>query len=269
MTVSIVDLPGVPVAAAGGRDGVWCVAEDRLLAFEAGGARGLDAPIDSGVTSLGAAATLLAATFDPGVVAWLDPRSGAVLRRFPLGGEPRLVSGAGSVWAVDARTARAWRLGGPGTLIGPHAVPGVDRAAADGERLWWTSREDTKLRDLGREVDLGVSGDEHGGLAVCAGAVWVSVAGGLIRVGAWGADRGPLVSAPAGPVPFMVCAEGVLVGGSARRGLFVLDPSVDAEARRLDDDLGPDLAILVATRTTAWAFAGRRAEARVVTIRAG
>jgi hypothetical protein len=62
----------------------------------------------------------------------------------------------------------------------------------------------------------------------------------------------------------MACQGGRLVGGSGRQGLFVLDVAADADARHLDVDVGGDLAYLVATRTTAWAFPTATAVAHVV-----
>lgn len=247
---------------------MWCVAAGRVLRFDGSGNPTLDAPSAPGVRSLGAAGGTLAATLDPGVVAWLDSASGAVRRERPGCGDAVLVSGGGAVWAVDARGGRAWRLGEPGTLSAPIAVPGVDRAAADGERLWWTSRHDTTLRGGDRPVDLGAAPHERGGLAACAGSIWVSVARGLIRVGAWAAATGPLVSAPIGPVEFLTCGGGVLVGGS-ERGLFALDPAADADARRVAAPVDGDVGLLVATSTTAWMFAARRPEARLVRFHAG
>ena len=95
------------------------------------------------------------------------------------------------------------RLGESGQLIARVPMPGVDRAAADGERVWWLSRGDTKLRDGTREVDIGIRLGERGGFTVCANSVWLRVARGFVRVGTWDAVKGPLVPAPAGPLPFL------------------------------------------------------------------
>jgi len=267
--VGIVALPGSLVAA--GSDGVtvWCAAGDRLLAFEADGATRASLSAPAGLRTLAAAGETLAATLDPGVVAWLDPRSGRVRRSAPVGGEPFVVAGGGAVWTVDPSTSRAWRLGEDDQLVGPVPVPGVDRVAPDGQRIWWTSRHDTLLRQGERSVDVGAGAGERGGLVVCAGSVWLSVTEGLVRVGAWGADRGPAVPAPAGPVPFLVCAGGTIVGSAGPQGLFVLDPSVDADARRLDVHLDADLQLLVGTRAGVWAFPARRPEAHLVNLRPG
>ena len=268
MGASIHRLPGPCVAAAADGDTVWCVARDRLVAFDAPGTQRRDAPIGAGVRSLAASGQMLVAVVEPGVIVWLDPESGTATQRRPVGGTPVLVAGGGAVWAVDVGSGRAWRVADAGAVLGPTIVADVDRAAADGERLWWTSKRDAFLREGARTVDLGVRRKERGGLAVCAGSVWTSVAKGLLRVGAWKAELGTVVAAPAGPVPFLVCGAGVLVGGS-RDGLFALDPSVDADARRLDADVGGDVGFLVAVRSAAWVFSRRRAQARRIALRAG
>lgn len=181
---------------------------------------------------------------------------------------PLLVSGGGAVWAIDRATSRAWQVREAGILDAARRVPGLDRAAADGNRLWWTTSDGTWLHDFERAVDLGVAAPERGALAVCSGSVWQSVAAGLIRVGAWAAERGRIVAAPEGPVPFLACVNGVLVGASEQGRLFVLDPSVDAGARTLDADLGP-VGRLVGVGRTAWIFAAVRPEARLMSVRGG
>jgi hypothetical protein len=75
------------------------------------------------------------------------------------------------------------------------------------------------------------------------------------------------VEAPEGPVPHLACAGGILVGGSGRHGLFVLNPSIDVGVRHLDVELGGELDFLVATRSIAWAFPAGRPEARLVPLR--
>jgi hypothetical protein len=220
------------------------------------------------VKDLAVSGTSLIAALDSGAIAWLDSRSGRVIAERPAGTALLLVSGGGAVWAIDRSTSRAWRVRETGVLDAARPVPGVDRAAADGNRLWWTTGNGASLHDFERTVDLVVAAPHRGALAVCSGSVWVSVTGGLIRVGAWAADRGPIVKAPDGPVPFLACVDGVLVGGSQRGRLFVLDPSVDANARALDGDVG-DIGWLVGVGSTAWIFAAVRAEARLMTLRGG
>ena len=58
----------------------------------------------------------------------------------------------------------------------------------------------------------------------------------------------------------------VIVGASAA-GVFVLDPTVDADVRRLDVELEEEPGIVVATRTAAWAFSARQPSAQVVPYR--
>jgi len=153
---SIHRLPGPCVAAAADGDTVWCVARDRLVAFDAAGTQRRDAPIGAGVRSLAASGQMLVAVVEPGVIVWLDPESGTATQRRPVGGTPVLVAGGGAVWAVDVGSGRAWRVADAGAVLGPTIVADVDRAAADGERLWWTSKRDAFLREGARTVDLGV-----------------------------------------------------------------------------------------------------------------
>ena len=268
MTHSTVDLPAPCEAAAATNDTVWCAAGGRLLAFEAAGTLRLNQPL-SGVRSLGVSASRLAAILDSGVIVWLDSRTGRETGRRSTGSTAVLVSGGGVVWAIDEATGEGLHLGEAGEVVARVPMPGVDRAAADGDRVWWMSRRDTKLRDGSREVDVGVRPGERGGLTVCANSVWLSVARGLVRVGTWNAVRGPLVPVSAGPLPFLTCGGGVLVGGSSTDGLVVLDPSADVDVRRLEIDPGVDLGMLVATRAMAWVFSARHPAALLVPFRAG
>jgi hypothetical protein len=263
-----VSLPDVPTAVASDGQAVWCVVGSRLVSYEAAGAPRHEVPAPAQLGSLAAAGDTLAAAA-VGVVVWLDPSEGAVRARRPVGGEPVVVAGGGAVWAYDGSSGRAWRLVGEGVLGEPVPLPEADAIAADGERIWWTSREDTLLRGGNGPVDLGVGPGERGGLVACSGSIWVSVADSLLRVGAWAGELGPPLAAPEGPVRLLACANGILVGGSGRAGLFVLDPSVDADVRRLDADLGGELTHLTATRSVAWAFPEGRAEARLVSVRLG
>jgi hypothetical protein len=260
-------LPGPASAVASDRARVWCAAGNRLAAYEPSGSRLLEAPKPTGLLALAAAPNVLAAALEPGVVAWLDPDAGTERLRRPVGGELVLAAGGGSVWALDRRSQRAWRLSDVGVLAGPVVLAGVDQFAPQGDRVWWTSRDDPLLRGGARPVDLGVGADARGGMTVCAGSVWISVSRGLLRVGAWGAELGPVVEAPEGPVRHLACADGVLVGGSGRHGLFLLDPSIDAGIRHLQVDLGGELDFLVATHSAVWAIPTGRPEARLVTVR--
>jgi len=263
---STVDLRAPCAAAAAVDDTVWCAAGGRLLAFDGAGTPRLNQPL-SGVLSLGASGSRLAAIRD-GEIVWLNPRTGREVGRRSISAPAVLVSGGGAVWAIDGERGEGWRLGDAGTLIGPVVMPGVDRAAVDADRVWWLSQRDTKLRDGTREVDVNVGPSERGALTVCANSVWLSVNGGLVRVGSWAAAKGPLMPVSAGPMPFLTCGGGMLVGGSSQDGLMVLDPSADADVRRLDVDPGGDLAMLVATRTMAWVFSAGHSEALLVPIRA-
>lgn len=264
MTTTVVDLPNAWVAVAGGGDTVWCATGERLLAFDETGATRIDVSAPGSVIQLAATSDVLVAVLGSGVLAWLDPRTGQEVATRPVGSALELLSGGGAIWAIDRLGSRARRLDAPGTLGAAHAVAGIDRAAADGDRLWWTSTGDARLRDLERVVDIDIPSVARGGMAACAGSVWVSVRGGLSRVGAWAAQAGPLVAAPAGPVPFLACAGGVLVGAAERHTVFVLDPSADADARAIDVDTGAPVAAIATAGRTLWLFPAGRAEAHVV-----
>jgi hypothetical protein len=260
-------LPGPVRAAAADGARVWCATGGRLVAYEPFGSVLLEAPEPAGLRSLAVGPDVVAAALEPGMVAWLDPSSGIERQRRPVGGDLDVVAGGGGVWALDRRSRRAWRLVEDGVLAEPVVLAGVDQLAPDGDRVWWTSRDDTLLRGGSRPVDLGVGAGARGGMTVCAGSVWVSVTGGLLRVGAWGAELGPTVPAPEGPVRHLVCAGGVLAGGSGRRGLFVLDPSIDVDVRHLPVDLGGELDFLIATHSLVWAMPAARPEARLLAVR--
>lgn len=269
MKVAVVKLPGVCIAAAGG-DTAWCAAGERLLGFTATGTLRLDVPLAKGVTQLASVGESLIAVIESRHVAWLDPTSGNVLATRVTGSAPQLVSGGGAVWVVDRAMSRAWKVRETGVLDAPRNVQSVDRVAVDGDRLWWTTSNGTTLHDFDRTVDIGVAAGDRGAMVACAGSVWISVAQGLCRVGAWQAAKGPLVRAPEGPVPFLVCANGVLVGASGRGNLFVLDPLADAGVRALDGfDAGAMLSDLVAVGNSVWAFAAGKSEARFIRVRPG
>ena len=267
--VKTVTLPGVVHAAAAGPATVWCASADRLLAFDEAGSTRYDVAAPAGLSSLAAAGETLVGTAKPGVVVWLDPLQGTVHAQLPIGGEPVVASGGGAVWVYDAASDRAAALPQERVRAEPVALGGVHRFAADGSRFWWTSPDDTVLRGADRPVDLGVGPGQRGALVACSGSIWVSIPDGLLRVGAWAGELGPRMAAPEGPIEHLACADGILVGGSGRRGLFTLNPSIDADVRVLDVDLGGDLAHLVTTRTTAWAIPAGKAEARLVTVRPG
>jgi hypothetical protein len=266
LNVSIVRLPAPCFAAAADGRAVWCATGHRLLAFESAGALRLDVGVTPGLRSLGVAGMMVAATLDPGVVAWIDPHSGEVARRVPIGGEPTLVSGGGAIWMVDAASGRAWQLMEAGMLTDPIVVAGVDRAAADGPQLWWTSRYDSLLRSMAASVDIGAAAEERGGMVVCAGSVWISRSAGLVRINAWSGELGHLLHAP-GLFQDLLCGDGVLVGGSVEHGLFALDPSIDANLRSIEPKIGPAPYLIVATRATVWIFPAERSEAHVVPFR--
>ncbi|TMR19922.1 hypothetical protein ETD86_19445 [Nonomuraea turkmeniaca] len=192
-----------------------------------------------------------------GRVYWLDPDgTPQASARF----DGRVRAGGGEIWAVAGDQAR--RLTGPGRLAEPVELPGLDMCAVEGERLWWTSTRDTLLRGGPREIDLGRR--ERGAMTVCAGSLWISVRDGLLRVSAWSGEPRRLVAAPDGPVPFLVCANGVLAGGG--RDLFALAPAAGAALRVVKLGLWPPLALMIAAGKHVWAFPAGRAQALIVPV---
>ncbi|MGR6920644.1 hypothetical protein ACU635_40950 [[Actinomadura] parvosata] len=189
-------------------------------------------------------------------VHWLDASGGPVAAA-PF--EGRVVAGGGAIWAVGDGVAR--RLTGPGELGEPLELPALDACAVEGERLWWTSKRDDVLRGGPQQVDLGRR--RRGAMTVCAGSLWISVAGGLLRVSAWSGEPGRLVRAPEGPVPFLVCANGVLAGGG--RDLFVLAPAAGAALRVVRLGLDAPPALMIAAGRHVWVFPEGRPGALIVT----
>ena len=72
---------------------------------------------------------------------------------------------------------------------------------------------------------------------------------------------------PEGPVTHLACARGVVVGAAGSGSLLVLDPSIDADVRRVDLDIDGEIALLVATGTIAGVFVAGAPELRLVAIR--
>ncbi|RVX40536.1 hypothetical protein EDD27_2947 [Nonomuraea polychroma] len=295
LSVTKIDLPRPVRAAASDGTTVWCAGTDGVHAYttsgtplprpEAGGDNGARTPELRSLAAVpgtvpgtaGVPGTLpetvmvprtFAGTASPegslqgtlagtaaGRVYWLDPDGTPhASARF----DGRVLAGGGEIWAVAGGQAR--RLTGPGRLAEPVELTGLDSCAVEGERLWWTSTRDTLLRGGPREIDLGPR--ERGGMAVCAGSLWISVRGGLLRVSAWSGEPRRLVEAPDGPVPFLVCANGVLAGGG--RDLFALAPAGGAALRVIKLGLRAPVALVIAAGKHIWAFPAGRAQALIV-----
>ncbi|GAA3201809.1 hypothetical protein [Nonomuraea helvata] len=296
VAVTRIDLPSPVLAAASDGASVWCAGSGGVRAYTTSGTP-LDAADETGalpgLRSLAAVPATVAGTAGmPGALAgtvvvprtfaalspvdslpadslpqgclagasadrvyWLDQRGAPIASARFTG---RVLAGGGEIWAVGADRAR--RLIEPGRLGDPVELPGLDLCAVEGERLWWTSKRDTVLRGGPREVDLGTC--ERGGMTVCAGSLWISVAGGLLRVSAWSGEPRRFVGAPAGPVPFLACANGVLAGGG--RDLFALAPVVGAAVRRIRLGLKAPLALMIAAGKHVWAFPTGRPQALIV-----
>ncbi|MFB4263536.1 hypothetical protein [Nonomuraea sp. GTA35] len=289
VAVTRIELPRPVRAAASDGSTVWCATDDGVRVYtpagrplEGGGTapelRSL-AAVPGTVTATGAVPGTLAETVlvprafagppaadslpdgtlagtAPGRVHWLDP-SGV-----PIAGarfEGRVVAGGGAIWAVGDGVAR--RLDEPGRLGEPLELPALDACAVEGERLWWTSKRDDVLRGGPKEVELGRR--ERGAMTVCAGSLWISVTGGLLRVSAWSGEPGRLVRAPEGPVPFLVCANGVLTGGG--RDLFALAPAAGTPLRVIKLGLDAPPALVIAAGRHVWVFPEGQPGALIVT----
>jgi hypothetical protein len=259
-------LPAPVHLAAADESHVWCVSGRHVWIYGRDGDEIAASAVPEELGSLTAGGGTAVGATRSGVLVWLDARSGDVSARTPIGGNPFVVGGGDHAWAVDPTSGRAWHLPEPGALGAPLAVGGVDDAAPLGDRLWWTSRFDTLLRDGEREVDVGAAAGERGASVGCSGAIWISIHHALFRVGGWSADASPPIVAPEGPVRHLACAEGTLVGASGRQGLFTLNPAIDASIRHHDVDLGGELVELAAAGTNVWAFPAGRDEARVVAL---
>ncbi|TYB65268.1 hypothetical protein FXF51_18730 [Nonomuraea sp. PA05] len=301
VAVTRIELPRPVRAAASDGSTVWCVADDGVRVYtpsgrplEGGTARGALGGATQGATmpeSLSLAAV-------PGTVAGIGPVPGTlaetvlVPRAFagppapdplptgtlagttgdrvhwldPSGTETasarftgRVVAGGGAIWAVGDGVAR--RLAEPGVLGEPLELPALDACAVEGDRLWWTSTRDDVLRGGPKEVELGRR--RRGAMTVCAGSLWISVTGGLLRVSAWSGEPGRFVRAPEGPVPFLVCANGVLVGGV--RDLFALAPAAGAALRPIGLGLDAPPALMIAAGRHVWVFPEGLSGALIVT----
>jgi hypothetical protein len=240
------------------------VAADRLLAYGSAGSSLFNVAAPRHVVAMVALQDTLVLVVEPGIVVWLDAKSGEEAARQPVGGQLHLSGSPDGACLLDRASGRGWILHSSGGLSEPAAIHGADKAVFASGRYWYVTRHDTLLHGGPAPIELGVGPDMRGDIVVCVGSVWVSVPDGLLRVGSWDGQLGPLVPAPEGPVPHLACQGGRLVGGSGRQGLFVLDVAADADARHIDIDAGGDLTSLVATTTAAWAFPTETAVARVV-----
>ncbi len=266
VTSATVDLPAPALAAASDGTSVWCLTGEMLTGYDSHGQPFVDVPAPDGAIDLAASRDMLVALVAASAVVWLDPRTGAEAGRQPVGPATSAVGGQGGAWVVGRTSGRAWMARPGGQLGPPIVVADVDAVAVDdGGRLWWTSKTDTFLRDGERSIDLGVEPDQRGDLAFCVGSVWLSTAGRLVRVGAWGGEVGQ-VSVPTGVADHLACGVSRLVGHSTLHGLFVLDPAVDADARLIDASLPSPVGHVVATRETAWVFPRDAAEAHIVAL---
>jgi hypothetical protein len=222
----------------------------------------LETAAPRGLTHLAAAGTVVIAAMDDGSVAVLDPGTGRAHTRRSIGGRLELFEGGGRVWALDRAGHVVMALDPDGTPAATYPARDVRRIAADASRPWWTSTRDTRLHTIDRAVEPGVD-PAPGGLTVCANSVWLSAAEGLCRVNAWSGEVGRLVPSP-GPLPWLTCARGVLVGAAPRDAIVVLDPSADADLRVLPVESAGTIGALVALGRAAWLFAAERPEVHVI-----
>src|SRR6516162_4144550 len=135
--VSILALPGLVRAATSDGTKVWCAAGGQLAAYEPTGTPLLVAPEPAGLLALAAIPGMVVAILESGIVAWLNPATGGIDLRYPLGGELAVAASANAIWALDHRSGRAWRIADAGVLSDPVRLGDVDRIAPQGDRLWW------------------------------------------------------------------------------------------------------------------------------------
>jgi hypothetical protein len=262
----VVDLSGRCQAAAAGRDRVWYAVANRVFALDQDCARIAEGHLEETVNELAVGDSQVLAFLASGQLAWLDSNSGKAIAARPIG-RIKLTSCDRSIWAVDYNAGQAWRVRAPGELDSPRRLPGATQVAADGDRLWWTTAEPARICDFERSVPLPADAAEPLALRVCAGSVWISVADGLCRVGAWAAEVGATIQTRTGPLRFLTCASGALVGATEEGTLFILDPSVDSDGRCLEPDAPDRVRALVALGETAWVFSAEKPQVRILPLR--
>jgi hypothetical protein len=256
-----------PVAAAG-RDTVWGAIARKLYAFDRNGHQRLEANLPGSARALAVGERSVIVAMDSGALVWVDPKAGEVTASKSVG-RIDLVGQGAVAWAIDREAGTARRVAESGELDPPRRLHNPDLVATDGERLWWTTRDGSELRESDRLVQLGPECARAHALAICAGSAWISTDAGLCRVGTWAAELGRTLEVARGPLMFLTCADGALVGAAEKNQLFVLDPSADSDGRYFELNGAGAIGALVALGETAWVFSAKTPEVRMVPIRGG
>jgi len=265
--MTVIRLPAPAQAAAGGTATVWCAAGDQLLSFDQFGVPRLTHPL-SDVRSLATVGETVAAVIGERSLAWINGETGEIKRQEELAGRSFLASGGGAIWVIESDTGSARRVIGPGKTSKSISVRDVGGVASDGDQLWWFSTRERFVREEQHVIALNQTINGPAAMTLCSGSVWLGVGGGLLSISAWNGQTRPMLPIPVGDASHLTCGAGILVGGSSE-GLFVLDPSADADVRRLDAAVPGQLGHLVATRFVAWAFSADSPVAVTVPIREG
>ena len=96
-----------------------------------------------------------------------------------------------------------------------------------------------------------------GAMVACANSLWVSVTNGLIMVSLKSLTMGPVLPAPEGPVPYLICDDDSrIIGGF--QGLFLLDPAADDGLHPINVKFQSNLRGLTAVGMYIWALESGR-----------
>lgn len=262
-----------PVAAAGGSAGVWIAdgTSKTVTRFDAATGRPqavvcLEAtPVDVEV----AGGSVVVGLTD-GSIVWYSERSGEeALRRWVVSGDLALRSAGNRVWVLDreAPALVSFDLAGTRSSI---EIGGVSTFAAGLEGVYWISDDGMVRFGEGERrcrpaVALPPWATPTGAMVSCANSLWVSVTEGLLMVSLRTLEPGSALPAPEGPVPHLICDQDNRIIGGAK-GVFVLDPAVDANVRPFDVALKSELRALVAAGDRIWALESAEPTAHILRI---
>jgi hypothetical protein len=225
-----------PVAMQGTERSIWVADRDSrsLVSFAAADATQLrkislgEAPV-----AMACAKDFVAAGLASGSVVGFDAETGAEIWRRSLAAM-QLRSGPDCIWAAerDRDELVSFDRSGASTRV---RAENVQAFAALPTGVMWLSRDGVLaghnvLERSPRTLPL-PQGVTAGALAACANAVWVSIENGLLLVDQYEFQLRSKLTAPEGPVPHLLCADGKLIGGL--NGVFVLNPITDARVHPL------------------------------------
>jgi hypothetical protein len=199
---------------------------------------------------------------------WVALRNGSVLayniatrdiafRRSVASAHVRLQSGGERLYAATAGDTSGLIQLAPDSGLSRLEAPGIATFAPGALGVYWISADDTlrfSHQGATQAVDLPIRfANRTGAMVVCANSLWVSVTDALVLISATTLEIRSELAAPEGPVRHLICDGGQrIIGGT--RGVFVLDPSVDDDVRRIDLDSASELQALVAAGDRIWAL---------------